>query len=109
MRRVAGAFLLFAAGAVTALGTVAVHQSWWALLLGLAATAAALVAIGRGWTTRLPYGLGWAGLVAWVAPKRPEGDYVLASDLAGYAVVGAAAAVLVWSLGTLPRPNPRVS
>ena len=99
------ALLLLLLGAATALATVAVHQAWWGVLLGLAATLTALRALGRGWTTRLPYGLGWAAMVAWLAPRRPEGDYVISSDLAGYAVVALAAAVLVVSVATLPRPG----
>lgn len=105
--RVAAALLLLLAGAGTGLATVALHQEWWGLLLGLAATAASLVALARGWSQRLPFGLGWAGLVLWVAPTRPEGDFVLAADLPGYTVLATAVLVVVWSVATLPRrPRP---
>ena len=96
---------LMLSGAGTALATVAVHQSWWGLLLGLTATGATVAGIGRGWTTRLPFGVGWAGTVAWLAPGRPEGDYLIGSDVAGYAVLAAALVVVVWSVATLPRPG----
>ena len=105
--RVAGAVVLLVAGAVTALATTAVHQLWWGLLLGAAATVAALVALGRGWLTRFPFGLGWTGFVVWVAPARPEGDYAISSDAPGYALLTLALVVLVFSLATLPRPGRR--
>lgn len=103
--RVAGALALLVAGAGTALVTVVLHQRWWGLLLGAAATCAVLVAVGRGWWTRLPFGLGWVAFVAWVVPPRPEGDFLVSSDLAGYALLGLAVLVLVGCVATLPRPG----
>lgn len=94
---------LLLAGAVTALATVAVHQRWWGLLLGAVATGLALVALAPGWSTRLPFGLGWATLVGWVSPPRPEGDYVISSNPQGYALLVVALLVLVLSVATLPR------
>lgn len=103
--RFAVAVVLFVAGAVTALATTAVHQLWWGLVLGVAATVAALVALSPGWLTRLPFGLGWTGFVAWVAPSRPEGDYAISSNAQGYALLASALVALVFSLVTLPRPG----
>lgn len=103
--RVAWALALLAAGAGTALVTVLLHQLWWGLVLGAAATLAVLVAVGRGWWTRLPFGLGWVAFVAWVVPARPEGDYVVSSDPAGYTLLGLALLVLVGSVATLPPPG----
>ena len=107
--RVAGALLLAVAGFLSGLATVAVHQSWWGLLLGLVATALALVALGPGWATRLPFGVGWAALVTVVAPTRAEGDFVLSASTSSYAVIAAAVVAVVWSVGTLPRPRGDVS
>jgi hypothetical protein len=103
--RFAGAVLLGLLGAATALATVVLHQVWWGLLLSLAATVAVLVGVPRGWLSRLPFALGWAGLVAWVAPQRPEGDYVIGSNTAGYALLGLALVVLLFAVVTLPRPR----
>lgn len=103
--RIAGAVVLLVAGVGTALAATALHQLWWGLLLGLAATAAVLAALGPGWLTRLPFGLGWAGFVAWVAPARAEGDYAISADARGVALLAAACVVLVVSLATLPRPG----
>ncbi len=106
--RWAGALLLLLAGALTGLSAVALHETWWGFLLAAVATVAALVALGRGWLTRLPFALGWVGLVAWVVPQRPEGDFLIASDPAGYALLGFGLLVLLFAVATLPRPE-RVS
>ena len=58
-----------------------------------------------GWLTRLPFALGWVGLVAWVTPQRPEGDYLIGSNTAGYLLLGFALLVLLFAVGTLPRPR----
>ncbi len=103
--RLAGAALLVVAGAATALATVALHQVWWGFLLSIVATAAALVGVGRGWLTRLPFALGWVGLVAVVTPQRPEGDYLVGSNNSGYVLLGFALVVLLFAVATLPRPR----
>jgi hypothetical protein len=103
--RFAGAALLVVGGAATALATVLLHQVWWGLLLSVAATVAALVALGRGWLTRLPFALGWVGLAAAVTPQRPEGDYLVGSNTSGYLLLGFALLVLLFAVVTLPRPR----
>jgi hypothetical protein len=103
--RIASAVLLAVAGAATALATVLLHPLWWGFLLSAAATLAALLALGRGWLTRLPFALGWVALVAWMAPQRSEGDFVVSSDAAGYALLALALLVLVFAVVTLPRPR----
>jgi hypothetical protein len=103
--RFAGAVLLVAAGAATALATVLLHPLWWGLALSIAATLATLWALPRGWLTRLPFALGWVALVAWMSPQRDEGDFVISSDSAGYALLGFSLVVLVVAVATLPRPR----
>jgi hypothetical protein len=103
--RVLGAALLLGAGAATALATVALHSSGWGFLLGAAATLTALVAVGAGWSTRLAFGAGWVGFIAWVTPARAEGDIAISSDPAGFGLLGLALVVLVYSVATLPRPR----
>ena len=103
--RIVVAVLLLVAGAATALATVALHTLGWGFLLGGVATLAALVAVGPGCWTRLAFGLGWVGFVAWVTPSRAEGDYAISSDLAGYGLLGFTLVVLVYSVATLPRPR----
>ena len=99
------AALLLVGGAVTALATVALHTYWWGFLLGGAATLVTMTAVGAGWSTRLAFGAGWVGFIAWVAPRRAEGDFAIGSDPAGYGLLALALVVLVYSLATLPRPR----
>lgn len=106
-RGLGSAALLFLGGALTAVAVVALHALWWGLLLGLAATLAAVIALEAGWATRLPYGVGFALMVAWLAPARPEGDHLVAGDAAGYTLLTFVAVVVVLTLATLPRPGGR--
>ncbi len=104
--RAAAAVVVLLGGAGAALCTVALHTRWWGLAIGLAATAATLVALPGGWWRRLPFALGWAGAVAVLTPERPEGDFLVASNLPGYVVLVAAPVVLVAGLVGL-RASPR--
>ena len=87
-----------------ALCTVLLHGYAWGLALGLAATAATLVALPGGWWARLPFALGWTALLAVVTPQRPEGDYLVAADAKGYALLVAGIVVLAAGfVGIRPR------
>jgi len=99
------AVALLLLGVGTGLAAVALHELWWGLLLTVAATAATLFALPPGWWSRLPFALGWAGLVGWVVSPRPEGDYAIRQDLSGYALIGLAVVALVFGIVTLPRPG----
>jgi hypothetical protein len=99
------AALLLVAGAATALATVALHTYPWGFVLGAVATLSALVAVGPGWWTRLAFGLGWVGFVAWVTPTRAEGDFAISADPAGYGLIAFALVVFIYSVATLPRPR----
>jgi hypothetical protein len=103
--RLAMAPLLVALGAVNGLAAVAVHARLWGLVWGLAATVAVLVALPRGWWSRLAFALGWAALVGYAATTRPEGDYVIAADGSGYALLVVAPVLVVAALVTLPPPR----
>ena len=103
--RLAPACLL--AGLATAVGTVAVHQWWWGLLLGAGASLLTELATPAGWWTRLPYAAGYAGVVGLAATPRGAGDYLVSADGRGYAVVGVALVVVVLAVATLPRPGRR--
>jgi hypothetical protein len=105
--RILAAAALLVAGAGTGLATVAVHEVWWELALAVAATSFALLALPAGWWTRLPFALGWAAMVGWLVPARPEGDYAIGQDPQGYVVLGLAVAVLVVGIASLPRPGAR--
>ena len=93
------------AGLACGIGTIAVHQEWWGLLLGAAATAAVLVAAPAGLWTRIPFAAGYAGVVGLASVPRAEGDYLLAGNVAGYLVLGLALGVLTFAVATLLRPR----
>lgn len=100
-----GAVVLLLVGAVTAVAAVAVHMLWWGLPLAAVAVTAAMAAVGRGWLTRLPLALGFVSMVALLLPRRAEGDYVIASNLAGMLLLVLCFVILLVALVTLPRPR----
>jgi hypothetical protein len=93
------------AGIATGVAAVAVHEWWWGLLLASAAALMVVVAAPAGWATRLPFALGFGGVVGLFAVPRGEGDYLVAADRTGYAVLGLALVVLMFAVATLPRPG----
>ncbi|CAI9409558.1 hypothetical protein [Nocardioides sp. T2.26MG-1] len=105
--RVLAAVGLLAAGAATAVATVALHEISWGIVLALGATAVAVVALPPGWWSRLAFVAGWDAMVAWLTFPRPEGDYLISQDLPGYTVLGAALVLLIVGIATLPRPARR--
>ncbi|GAB4002843.1 hypothetical protein GCM10028772_04780 [Nocardioides ultimimeridianus] len=87
-----------------ALFTVALHGYGWGLLLGLAATAATLVALPGGWA-RMPFAVGWCALVIYASQVRPEGDFVIGQDPSGWTVLGSGIVVLIAGMvGARARP-----
>jgi hypothetical protein len=93
--RAAVAVLALVGGAVVGVCVVALHQYWWGLLVGVAATAALLVAVPGGWWRRLPFALGWFASAAALSVERPEGDFLVEQSVRGYALLGAGVGVLV--------------
>jgi len=99
--RVLAGLILGAAGLLTALPAVVLHQHWWGLALGLLAPASFLAAASPGWS-RVGYAVGWATGVGLLVVTRPEGDYLLAAAVPGYLLLGATAAYVVVALVTVP-------
>lgn len=110
MRALTAAALL-AAGALTGLAAVAVHQRWWGLVLVVGAVVATLVALPRGWWTRLPFALGFVGLLGVALTPRPEGDYLVPGNARGYGLLAVGLLAFLIAVATLPRPGrlPRMS
>lgn len=94
-------------GTVVALSTVALHQSWGFLALAVVTCAAVFVALPRAWWSRLPFAAGFALLVLRGMLPRAEGDYLIAADAAGYALLGLTLVLVVAAIVTLPRPQRR--
>ena len=98
-------------GVLVALAAVGVHRSLFPLgvLLAVAATWAV-----PWWQLRSPwprtaasYCLGWLGMFAVVVAGRPEGDYALAGDLAGYSLMAAGFALVVVGIVALAGSSRR--
>jgi hypothetical protein len=105
MLRVALAVGLLIVGLAVGLASVAVHATWWGLPLALAATALTAYAAPGGWSARLPFVLGWAVVVGALAVPRGEGDFVIAGDVNGYALLGFGLVLVVAGFATLPAPG----
>jgi hypothetical protein len=87
---------------------VAVHGWWWGLALGLAGGAAAVLALPPRWWGRLAFAGGWVLTVGYLTVPRPEGDYVIASDPAGYALLAGTLALMLVAIVTV-RAGPAKS
>jgi hypothetical protein len=88
--RTAAALALAVAGAGTGIAAVAVHTEAWGWPLGVTATSATATALPGTWWGRFPFCLAWAGLVLSLSLARAEGDFVISSDLPGYALIAVA-------------------
>jgi hypothetical protein len=100
------AVALLVLGAAAGIASVALHQRWWGLLLGVAAPLATAVALPPGWWARLAFSAGWVAMIGYLMMPRPEGDYLVADGAAGYVLLAAAMVLIVAGLVTLPRRAP---
>lgn len=110
MRVVAPALLmviLLGVGAVTGVAAVAVHQRWWGLALVVAAVTATVLALPRGWSTRLAFVVGFVTLLGVALTPRGEGDYLVPGNARGYALLGVGVLAVLIAVATLPRPGGR--
>lgn len=94
-------------GGVVGLATVALHQTWGLLVLAVAACLAVLVAMPRAWWSRPAFVVGFGLVVLRSVLPRPEGDFLVASDPAGFALLGLTLGLVVAGVATAPRPAPR--
>lgn len=93
-------------GATVGLCVVLLHDYWWGLLLGVATTAALLVALSPTRWGRLAFALGWVTVVWRATTKRAEGDYLVSADANGYGLLAVGLVVLVTGIAGLRRPRP---
>lgn len=93
------------AGALASLGALAVHRSGpgWLVLASAASLAAAWLLRGTD-RPRLAasYCLGWLVVFGIAIGGRREGDYVLATDLAGYTLMAVGLALVTLAVSVLP-------
>ncbi len=100
------AVLLLAVGMVVGVASVGVHHLPFGLPLAVAAPAAATWALTGGWSTRVSFVIGWFGVAAYAARRRPEGDYLVAADLQGYLLLGTGLVLLAVALATVRPLRP---
>ena len=96
-------------GALASLAALAVHRSGpgWFVLAGV-------VSLGAAWLLRgtahprlaASYSLGWLLVFGVAVAGRREGDYVLATDLAGYGLMAVAFALVALAVSVLPGRRP---
>ena len=98
-------------GVLASLAALAVHRSGVLLLVLAVGTS-----LAAGWLLRgtgrprlaASYSLGWLAVFGVAVAGRREGDFVLASDAAGYTLMVAAFALVVLAVTALPgRRAPR--
>ena len=116
-RRVGSHLATFVLGAAVALASLAVHRRTvgpgqavpWGLLLAVATSWATAWWLRGTRSPRLAtsYAAGWLVVFSLAVLGRPEGDYVVAADLRGYALMAAALGMLMAGtvgLGGRSRP-----
>jgi hypothetical protein len=108
LAQVATALVVFVGGVATGSLTVVVHETRWGIWLGIAATAASLVAVAPGRGRRLVYGLGFCGAIGYAVVRHPGGGYLIASDWRGHVLIGFAYVVVAFCFATVPRRVRRV-
>lgn len=99
-----------AVGAAVGLASVAVHRSTLGLALAIVTTLAVLLCL-RQWRLRLvvTFAVGWLVPVTIAVLGKPEGDYAVASDLFGYALMGLGLAVLAAGAASVSARDSRSS
>lgn len=95
----------FVIGVVVGVASAAVHATWWGLPLAIAATATTAYVAPAGWRARIPFVLGWAAVVGLLSVPTSEGDYLIAGDVSGYALLGFGVVLVVTGFVTLPPPR----
>ncbi|WP_370291064.1 DUF6113 family protein [Nocardioides sp.] len=106
--RIVGGLALAVLGVAVGVSSVAVHALAWGLPLGIATVAAVLVALPAGLSGRFAFAVGWVGVLVVAMVRRPEGDFLIASDLLGYLLLAQGLVVLaVGTAGVVPRRGAR--
>lgn len=102
--RVPLAVVSLAGGVLVGAASAVVHGLGLGLALSLLATLASVLALPPGWWARLPFAVGWLGVVFYVSNPRPEGDYLIASNGFGYTLLGTGMAIVAFGIITV-RPT----
>ena len=103
LRRVLLAVPCLLGGAAVSTCSVLLHDYAWGLALGVVTTFALLVALPPGWWSRLAFAIGWVVVLWQATSERPEGDYLVSSDVSGYLLLLAGMLVLAGGVAGLVR------
>lgn len=91
-------------GSAVALAAVLVHRSGLLVLaLAVVTSLVTAAALRRGTRPSLAsaFCLGWVAMLGLVLAGRPEGDWAIGSDLAGYTLMGTALAMIALGVAGL--------
>lgn len=105
MERVLGCAFAAVVGFLTGVATTVLHSADALLALGAAATLTAAWACAPGWS-RVVFSIAWVVPVACLMVPRPEGDFLVGSDLPGYGLIALAMVVVTYATVTIPRARP---
>lgn len=100
IRSLAGFLVAVVVGAVSGAAGVLVHQAWWGLALGLTAALVTLAWLPAG-PLRVGFAAGWLLTVSRATLTLPSGDYLIASDAAGWSFLAGSFVLVVASLATV--------
>ena len=105
--RAASALLTLVGGAATGVAAVAVHATAWGWPLAVGAALAVAFALPPVWWGRPVFCGAWAATVFALSAPRPDGDYVVSGDLAGYGLLVVAVLMVLVGVATLARGRAR--
>jgi hypothetical protein len=95
-----------ALGIVVGAGSGLLYSMTWGMVLAWATSLAVVLASPPGWR-RGSFVAGWMIAVLALIIPRPEGDYLIESDVAGYVLLGLAGVMLAIVSATLPGLVPK--
>lgn len=102
VRSVAGFLACLVLGGLSATAAVLVHHAWWGLALGLSAGVATLAWLPGG-APRVGFAVGWLLVVSRATLTLPAGDYLVASDTAGWSFLAGSFVLIVAAMATPGR------
>ena len=105
--RAASALLTLVGGAATGVAAVAVHATAWGWPLAVAAALAVAFALPPAWWGRPVFCGAWAVTVFALSAPRPDGDYLVSGDVAGYGLLLVAVVMVLVGLAALVRGRAR--
>jgi hypothetical protein len=105
--RAASALLTVVVGAATGVAAVAVHATVWGWPLAVAAMLVVAFALPPVWWGRPLFCGAWAVSVFVLSVPRPDGDYLVSGDLAGYGLLLVAVLAVLVGLVALVRGRAR--